>query len=48
MCSFMLKTAIDVNRAVALDIIMPALGFSIAKVLELFLEADPIQNFTDN
>ena len=37
----MIKIAIDVKRAVLDDIIMPALGFNIAKVLKLIVEAFP-------
>ena len=37
---FAIKIAIDVNRAVPLDIKMPALGFNFANVLELIVEAD--------
>ena len=43
MYSFVIKIAIDVNRAVELDIITPALGFEIANVLEPIVEADPIK-----
>ena len=41
--SFVIKIAIDVNRAVLDDLIKPALGFNIATVLELIVEADTIQ-----
>ena len=39
--SFVINIATDVNIAVELDIIIPALGFNIANVLELIVEADP-------
>ena len=45
MYSFLIKIAMDVNRAVELDNILPALGFRIADVLEIFVEADPNQFF---
>ena len=43
MYSFVIKIAIDVNRAVELDFIIAAVGFNIAIVLELVFEADPIK-----
>ena len=41
MYSFVIKTATDANRAVLDDMIIPALGLRIDKVLELIVEADP-------
>ena len=41
MYSFVSKIAIDVNRAVQDDMIIPALGLNNAKVLEFNVEADP-------
>ena len=38
-----MEIAIEVNRAVELDITIPALGYNIDKVLELIVEADPIK-----
>ena len=39
---FVIEIAIEVNRVVLDDIIIPKLGFSIADVNELVVEADPI------
>ena len=44
MCSLVIKIAILVHRAVVIEIIIPALRFNIADVLELIVEADPIKN----
>ena len=41
MLSLVIKIAKQVNRAVLLEIIKPALGFSTAKVVELIVEANP-------
>ena len=41
MYSFVIKIAILVNRDVLLEMVMPALGLNIAKVLELIVDADP-------
>ena len=41
--SFVIKRAIDINRAVLLELIIPAKGFNIANVLKLIFEADPIK-----
>ena len=43
MYSFVVKIAIDAKRAVELDIITPTLGFNIANVLDLIVQADPIK-----
>ena len=39
----MIRIAILVNRAVLLEITMPALGFIFASVLELIVDANPIK-----
>ena len=41
--SFVIKKAIDVNRAVELDIVKPTFGFNVANVLEHIVEADLIK-----
>ena len=41
MYSLVIKIAIEVNRAVELDMIMPAIGLKNASVLEVIVEADP-------
>ena len=43
MHSFVIKIAIEVKRAVELVIIISALGFNVANVLKLIVEADPIK-----
>ena len=48
MYSFVIKIAIEVNRAVELDIIIPALQFNNAYVLELTVEADLIKTLVVN
>ena len=44
MYSFVIKIAIDNERAMLEDIIIPTLWFVIAKLLESIVEADPIKN----
>ena len=41
MFSSLIKIAIEVNRSVLDDIIMPAIGINIANVFEIIVEADP-------
>ena len=41
MYSFVIKIAIDVKRAMELDIIRPTLGLTIDSVLDVIVEADP-------
>ena len=43
MYSLVIEIAILVNSTVLLEIIIPALGFNTANVLELIVEADPIK-----
>ena len=43
MHSLVIKIAILVKKAVLLEKTIPALGFNIAYVLELIVEADPIK-----
>ena len=43
MFSFVIKIAKDVIKAELLVVKIAALGFSFAKVLELFVEADPFK-----
>ena len=43
MYSFVIKIAVDANRAMELDNVKPAIGFKIGNVLEIILEADPIR-----
>ena len=44
--SFVIRTAIGINKAALDDITTPALGFNIAELLELFVEEDVIINIT--
>ena len=44
MYSFVIKTAIDLNKSVLDEMIMHALRFNIVIVLELMVEADPINS----
>ena len=41
---FVIKLAIDINRAVLEDILLPTLKFEFAKLPEFIVEADPIIN----
>ena len=41
MYSIVIEIAIDVRRAVLLDMIIPTLGLTIDSVLEVIVEADP-------
>ena len=43
MYSFVIKIAIDVNKAVKIDITKPALGFNIAKLLQFIVEGNAIE-----
>ena len=47
MSSSVIYIAVDVSRAVLLDIITPALELNIANVLEIIAEADPTRISVD-